>query len=78
LSGDIFFGIFVADRQCTYTGLQDFITEQSRVANKVPGPVFNNDLIVDEIQIVRSAAVKCQGVVLVLDIEAIVAVSAHE
>ena len=54
---------------CTYTDLQEFITEQSRAANQVPGPVLviNNDLIVDEIQIARSAAMKCQGVVLVLD-----------
>jgi indole-3-glycerol phosphate synthase len=55
---------------CNYTDLQDFITEQARAANKVPGPVLviNNDLIVDEIQIARSAAMKCQGVVLVFDI----------
>jgi indole-3-glycerol phosphate synthase len=55
---------------CTYTDLQDFITEQSRAANKVPGPVLviNNDLIVDEIQIARSAAVTCQGAMLALDI----------
>jgi hypothetical protein len=55
---------------CTYTDLQDFITERSRAANKVPGPVLviNNDLIVDEIQIARSAAVKYQGAMLALDI----------
>ncbi len=69
---------------CTYTDLQAFITEQARAANKVPGPVLviNNDLIVDEIQIARSAGEEKVAEFLkaarAVDIEAIVAVSTHE
>jgi len=54
---------------CTYKDLMDFIEEQRRASSEVPGPVLviNNDLIVDEIQIARSAAMGAKAVVLVLN-----------
>ena len=55
---------------CTYEDLQTFIDEQKRACNEVPGPVMiiNNDLIVDEIQIARTAAMGAKGVVLVFNV----------
>lgn len=55
---------------CNYEDLAAFIEEQRRAVNEVPGPlmVINNDLIVDEIQIARTAAVGARGVVLTLNI----------
>lgn len=43
---------------CNYDDLAHFIEEQRRAKNNVPGPVsvINNDLIIDELQIARSAA----------------------
>ncbi|CAB9507869.1 Indole-3-glycerol phosphate synthase [Seminavis robusta] len=55
---------------CTYKDLADFVEEQRRAKNEVPGPiaVINNDLIIDELQIARSAAMGVTGCVLTLDV----------
>ena len=55
---------------CTYLDLADFIEEQRRASSEVPGPVMviNNDLIVDEIQIARTAAMGAKGVVLTMNV----------
>jgi indole-3-glycerol phosphate synthase len=55
---------------CNYKDLAAFIEEQRRAMNEVPGPlmVINNDLIVDEIQIARTAAIGAKGVVLTLNV----------
>lgn len=55
---------------CTYEDLGVFVEDQRRSANLVPGPVqiINNDLIIDEIQIARSAAIGASAVVLIFDI----------
>jgi indole-3-glycerol phosphate synthase len=55
---------------CNYKDLAAFIEEQRRARNEVPGPlmVINNDLIVDEIQIARTAAIGAKGVVLTLNV----------
>ena len=55
---------------CTYDDLQSFVEEQRRAKNEVIGsvPVINNDLIIDELQIARSAAYGCKTVVLQFDI----------
>ena len=55
---------------CSYKDLADFIEEQRRAANKVPGSVMviNNDLIVDEIQVARTAAIGAKGIVLTFNI----------
>ena len=51
---------------CSYDDIQAFVEEQRRSQNDVPGPlmVINNDLIVDEIQIARTAAYGAKAVVL--------------
>jgi indole-3-glycerol phosphate synthase len=43
---------------CTYGDLRSFVEEQRRAQHQVPGPVpvINSDLIVDEIQVARTAA----------------------
>lgn len=55
---------------CTYKDLADFIEEQRRAKNNVPGPlsVINNDLIIDELQIARSAAMGCSATVIDMDV----------
>ena len=54
---------------CTSQDLADFVEEQRRAKSKVPGPVavINNDIILDELQIARSAALHVAAVVLTLD-----------
>jgi len=51
---------------CNYDDLQDFLTEQHRARLQVPGPVpiINSDLIVHEIQVARSKAMGCAGILL--------------
>lgn len=51
---------------CTYEDLAVFAEDQRRSSNDVPGPVqiINNDLIIDELQIARSAACGASAVVL--------------
>ena len=51
---------------CTYDDLKVFCEEQRRAKMEVPGPVgvINNDLIIDELQIARSAAYGASAVVL--------------
>ena len=55
---------------CTYDDLATMIEEQRRSQNEVPGPipVINNDLIIDELQVARSAAMGCAGCVINLAI----------
>jgi len=51
---------------CDYDDLAIFVEEQRRAKNDVPGPVpvINSDVIVDEVQIARSAIVGATAVVL--------------
>ena len=55
---------------CTYNDLAAFVEEQRRARNNIPGSILvvNNDLIVDEIQIARTAAVGAMGVVIVFSV----------
>ena len=55
---------------CTYDDLAVMIEEQRRARTEVPGPipVINNDLIVDELQVARSAAMGCVACVINLAI----------
>lgn len=55
---------------CTYDDLAIFIEEQRRAKTKVPGPlsVINNDLIIDELQIARTAAMGASACVLTYDV----------
>ena len=55
---------------CTYKDVADFVEEQRRAKNNVPGPlgVINNDLIIDELQIARSAAMGVSACVITLDV----------
>jgi len=55
---------------CTYADLAEFVEEQRRAKNNVPGPVavINNDLIIDEIQIARSAAMGVSACVITLNV----------
>lgn len=55
---------------CDYKDLAVVIEEQRRANSEVPGPipVINNDLIVDELQVARSAAMGCAAVVVHLAI----------
>jgi indole-3-glycerol phosphate synthase len=55
---------------CTYEDLAAFAEEQRRAQSQVPGPVtvINNDLIIDELQIARTAACGAQAVVLTCSI----------
>ena len=55
---------------CSYEDLKAFIEDQRRSRNEVPGPVriINNDLIIDELQIARSAAYGAAAVVLTLNV----------
>ena len=55
---------------CTYDDLASFIEEQRRAKNNVPGPlsVINNDLIIDELQIARSAAMGVAACVITLSV----------
>ena len=54
---------------CDYKDIQQFAKEQKRAKTEVPGPVgvINNDLVVDELQIARTAA--SGGSAVVLDLE---------
>jgi len=59
----------VADERmggCSYDDLAEFIEEQRRAKNNVPGPlcVINSDLIIDELQVARSAAMGAAAVVI--------------
>lgn len=63
----------VADERmggCTYDDLAQFIEEQRRAKNNVPGPlgVINSDLIIDELQIARSAAMGAAACVITLEV----------
>lgn len=51
---------------CDYDDLAAFVEEQRRASQEVPGPipVINNDLIIDELQIARSAVLGVAAVVL--------------
>jgi indole-3-glycerol phosphate synthase len=51
---------------CTYDDIATFVEEQRRAKNKVPGPVpvINNDLIIDELQVARSKALRCAACVI--------------
>ena len=55
---------------CTYNDLAVMIEEQRRAKNEVPGPipVINNDLVIDELQVARSAAMGCVACVINLAI----------
>ena len=52
---------------CTYSDVAAFVEEQRRARNDIPGSVMviNNDLIVDEVQIARTAAVGAKAVVII-------------
>lgn len=51
---------------CDYDDLKTFVEEQRRSKNEVPGPVpvINSDIIVDEVQIAKSAEAGAKAVVL--------------
>lgn len=51
---------------CNYEDLKIFVEEQRRSKNDVPGPVavINSDVIVDEVQIAKSAVVGASAVIL--------------
>jgi indole-3-glycerol phosphate synthase len=53
---------------CTYEDLKTFVEDQRRHRNEVPGPikVINNDLIIDELQIARTAAYGADAAVISL------------
>lgn len=55
---------------CTYDDLARFVEEQRRAQYEVPGPVMviNNDLVIDELQIARTAAVGAAACVITLSI----------
>jgi indole-3-glycerol phosphate synthase len=55
---------------CSYDDLYKFVEEQRRAMNEVPGPVIviNNDLIIDELQIARTAAVGAKALVITLSV----------
>lgn len=55
---------------CSYDDVSAFVEEQRRARSQVPGPIpiINNDLILDELQVARSAACKVGAIVLQLDL----------
>jgi indole-3-glycerol phosphate synthase len=55
---------------CTYDDLKTFVEDQRRNRNAVPGPIkiINNDLIIDELQIARTAACGAHAAVITLGI----------
>ena len=55
---------------CTYQDLKAFAEEQRRARMEVPGPVcvINNDMIIDELQVARSAAYGAGAIVLSLQL----------
>lgn len=55
---------------CTYDDLKVFVEDQRRNRNEVPGPikVINNDIIIDELQIARTAAYGAHAAVISLGI----------
>jgi len=55
---------------CTYDDLKTFVEDQRRNRNEVPGPIkiINNDLIIDELQIARTAAYGAHAAVITLGI----------
>ncbi len=55
---------------CTYEDLKIFVEDQRRSRNDVPGPIkiINNDLVIDEIQIARTAAYGAHAVVITFGI----------
>lgn len=55
---------------CTYEDLKTFVEDQRRNRNEVPGPIkiINNDLIIDELQIARTAAYGAHAAVITLGI----------
>jgi len=54
---------------CTYDDLKEFVEDQRRSRNDVPGPVrvINNDLVIDELQVARTAAYGASAVVVTFD-----------
>lgn len=55
---------------CNYKDIAEFVEEQRKAKNEVPGPVpvINNDLIVDELQVAMTKAYGCAACVITLDI----------
>lgn len=55
---------------CTYDDLAQFVEEQRRARSEVPGPVtvINNDLIIDELQVARTAAYGAGACVVTLGV----------
>lgn len=55
---------------CSYDDIATFVEEQRRAQYQVPGsvPLINNDLIIDELQIARTAAVGAIACVITLSI----------
>lgn len=55
---------------CTYDDLKVFVEDQRRAKNEVPGPVLviNNDLVIDELQVARTAAAGAAALVITLGI----------
>jgi indole-3-glycerol phosphate synthase len=55
---------------CSYEDLKVVVEEQRRSKNEVPGPIkiINNDLIIDELQIARTAAYGAHAALIVLGI----------
>jgi indole-3-glycerol phosphate synthase len=55
---------------CTYEDLKVFVEDQRRSRNNVPGPVMiiNNDLVIDELQVARTAAYGVSAAVITLDV----------
>jgi indole-3-glycerol phosphate synthase len=55
---------------CTYEDLKAFVEEQRRARNEVPGSVMviNSDLIVDELQVARTAACGAAACVITLSV----------
>lgn len=55
---------------CSYEDLKVVVEEQRRSKNEVPGPikVINNDVIIDELQIARTAAYGAHAVLITLGI----------
>ena len=58
---------------CTYDDLKEIVEDQRRSKNEVPGPleVINNDIIIDELQIARTAAYGAKAVVINLQLNGV-------
>ncbi|KAL3920910.1 MAG: hypothetical protein SGARI_006821, partial [Bacillariaceae sp.] len=55
---------------CSYDDLHTFVEDQRRAHQEIPGPVpvINSDVIVDEFQLARTAAIGADAVVLSMDV----------